>query len=760
MNRINHLSAFEYHYIEDELRRKYKLKRKIYFDSYDIISMIQGVWHFSKDYKFEWQEFMGKRNVEIHAIAQRGWLGNIFLLKPHQDEFIYNLTKDENDFPKKIPLTKEDIKNDLLHNLLNELCIDNLKNPYSDNFIRYVKELKTNSILLFKSNSVLSPIFWLNRYKKLVQDDRIIQLDFSYNNYTELTQTDLFSIALIKLEKSRSRAAFSNYMDALSVVLLQEEVNKFKKSNYTLPLPIFYTGTQYLRKVMLDIFHENPQYLSYPHPNKPMKYIPVFRFEDFFIIDPIFNLHETDNSFYKKIEDIKFIKESLTKLIKKEYMRSEASVLENKIRELIGKEVDLEFFNKLWLKGGYNEFIQSIKEYIQYYDEYNESIEKILIKEQTEIKETLKTETEHISLLRLTIKGLKNIRHETDRIKLKHNLQEHPSLDFGLIRFSFSSNVDDIIDNLIESIFENMSIDDEDNAHIFNSAVTKLIDNLIRSVRKYEISDDLIASLAILWIYSKFDLIVIICDSIFQNRKGITHQKIDVININSFYSIYSASITHSSKIDTSKFYEVLESHLSHVGTDDYRFKLTRAFSLFQLWYRLTLKNTIPEDINPVHKKLERKHYKILKEAISLVLSAIIELEKIGFETSNELRKMYFYLINNYVYYTIKGAKIVSIRSKRFIGFLSVLKNAAYDVSVWQNRFYDTLGWNYYRLAYIDFNNLRYKDAIKNIELAKDYNDKSFDGPTPKREYSNYKQLRNEIGFLMDKIMKNDKSVKL
>jgi hypothetical protein len=310
MSNANNLSAFEVQYIEDDLKNRKNLKRKIYFDSYDIICMIQGIWHFNQNYKFNFEKFRNQKNIEILGIAGKGWIGKISLLKPHQDEFIFNLTGSENDFPKSINYTKDDIEDEFLYNLIKDkpkkiLDLDDIS------FLNYMNNLKSNSILLFKSNFVLSPYFWLDRYKKYFEDDRTIVLQFDKLDNSILIKSSIFKNSLRKLELIRQGKAFSNYMDALALAQLQSEVDAFINSNLTLPLPIFYTGSSYLRKVMLEIYHENPMQLSYPHPTKSEKFIPVFRFEPFFMITPFL----TSRNLMKQSQKLLLILKKLRKAL-------------------------------------------------------------------------------------------------------------------------------------------------------------------------------------------------------------------------------------------------------------------------------------------------------------------------------------------------------------------------------------------------------------------------------------------------------------
>ncbi|MCF6171720.1 MAG: hypothetical protein L3J66_12145 [Bacteroidales bacterium] len=743
MSNANNLSVFEYQYIEDQLKEKYNLKRKIYFDSCDVITMIQGIWHFNKDYHFEWGKFKSRKDVEIHAIAQKGWLGNINLLKPHQDELIFKLTNDDSNFPDKNTFSKDEVDSELLFNLLKEIPKENFKNPKSDNFEKYVKELKVNSKLLFKSNSILNPFFWTDRYNQLFDEKNIINLTFNGIDHTSFQTCDIFQKTLTKLERIRKGKAFSNYMDALAIAQLQVEVDVFKKSNFSQDLPIFFTGARYLRKVMLELFEEDPLALSYPHPTKPNKHLPIFRFESFFIIDPIFNLSETDKAIYNAVEDIRLIKEDLTNLISTEYLHSEASILETKVRDLIGEDADLEFFNKMWLNGGYKDFIDAILKYINYYDTYNDSIERIIKFKKANIKEDFEKELENTSLLKDIIDKIKDIHSETMIIKSDYNLPEHPSNDFGLLRFSFRSEIKSTIDTLIYSLFENLDLNDIDNTSLFNSSVTKIIDLLFVGVTKADKLIELISGISILWIYSKYDLIVTLCTA-FEKKNFILIKEgsLNKFDINSFYSIFAASFAHSDNLKTEDFNNIINNHQSFIGINDYRFKLTRSFALFQLWYHHTLKIVIPEHPTSIQKKLQKRHNKILRESINLLLAAIKILENKGFEEDNQLKKMYYYLINNFLYYNIKGASFKSIESNRFIGFLTVLRDAEFNTVVWQNRFYDTIGWYYYRLAYVYQVKGELKLACENREKAQSCNNKSFKGPTPKRELSNYIQLKN------------------
>ena len=101
MKNENNISSFEIHFIEDELKIIKGIQKKIFFDSYDVISMVQGVWHFNKEYHFKYEKFKNQYNCVVHGIAAKGWLQTISMLKPHQDEFIFKLINNDIDFPRK-----------------------------------------------------------------------------------------------------------------------------------------------------------------------------------------------------------------------------------------------------------------------------------------------------------------------------------------------------------------------------------------------------------------------------------------------------------------------------------------------------------------------------------------------------------------------------------------------------------------------------------------------------------------------------------
>jgi hypothetical protein len=738
----NNLSAFEYHYIEDELHKNETLQFKIYFDSSDVITLLQGTWHFNKDHKFNWEKFKSQKNIEIHGIAGRGWLGEINLLNSHQDELIFNLANNDNDFPKRISFTKDDISNELLYKLMRDTPKENFENPNNDNFKRYVHGLKTNSKLLFKSNFVLYPYFWYDRYKKYFKKDKIIKLSTARIERSDLTKVDIFEKALTKLERIRKGKGLPNQMDALALAQLQTEVKNSIESNYTLPLPLFFTGSKYLRIVLKELVREDPSFLSYPHPDKGGKYIPVFREEDFFIIYPIFNFDKADQLLINVVEDIQSIKDSLTNLIAENYLDSEAAQLEQKIKQLLGENIDLDFFNKIWLKGGYKEFIESILNYIDYYENYDSKIESIVEFEKNNLKSEFRKELENTSLLKNVIWAFRNIQEETDDIMKGFHLPDYPSNDFGLIRFSFCSDVKELLDDIIESLFENLDANDNEQLQNFHTTVTELIDLIVIGSTKHNKQHELLTGLAVLWIYSKYDLIVEICclyskyylESIMNNES----------NFNSFYAIYMAALAHSDNLKIGDFDDVFNKYSENIGIENYKHKLTKSFGLFQLWYGLTLKPVIPEHPNIDQKKLIRLYRSKLKDSIQLLLDAINILRGMNFQEDIYLKKVYYYLINNYLYYNIKGSWKNGISSKTFEAYLNELIDAEFLTAVWQKRFCDTLGWYYYRLAYINYLNKEFELSKEYLDLAIKYNEDSFKGPTPKRELYNYKQLENSI----------------
>ncbi len=738
----NNLSAYEYHYIENSMMNHFGFQRKYYFDSSDIVSFIQGTWHFNNNHKFEWDNFKIQSNIEIHAILGRNWLGNIHLLKPHQDEFIYKLTNSKLDFPNKMEFTKDDIFSELIFNLTKEIP-KNLFNDFtSSEFVKYVKGLKTNSKLLFKSNSVIDPFFWYNRYEKFIKKEKIIQLSFNAINNSSLIKTPIFQKCLLILEKIRKGKGLPNYLDALAIAQLQEEVDNFKNSNYCDHLPIFYTSSKYLRIAITELIKDDPSILSYTHPQKPERFIPVVRFEDYFIIYPIFNIDKIDNLVIEIIKDIDSIKSTINEVISDDLFLKDTNQIEEKIRALIGTDIELDFFNKVWLHGGYKEFIDAIKNIVDYYDSYDENITRIIEDEKKQLMSEFDNELQYTSLLKKIINALKNIYDETFKIKNIYPIQDHPSLDFGLIRFSLSEDVNKLIDNLIESIFDNLDKNDFEQTQSFNTSVTTLIDLLIFKPEANKNPNEIIAGLTVLWIYSKYDIIVEICQ--LYEKSNYVNLQANNDSYNSFYSIYFAALVHCDKVSHTLFNELLKKFDDFLVIQDYKYKLTKSFANFQLWITFSTRPIIPEFPNTRQKSFLSKYNYILNTAIRLLEESIKILIELDFQQDSYLRKVYYYLINNYIYYNVKGAKFNKINSSKFKSFVTELEAILHNPNVSQKRFYDSLGWYYYRISFINYLKNDFTKSKKFLNKAKQLNTESFKGPTPNRELANYKQLEESI----------------
>lgn len=735
MKSENNISAFEIQYIEDELITTKGLKRRVFFDAYDIISMIQGVWHFNKDYHFAFEKFKNQKNCGIHGIAAKGWLGSISMLKPHQDEFIYKFTNNDIDFPKNITFSQSDIESEFLFNL-------GIKKPQifrdlsNSRFIEYVDELKMNSLLLFKSNSILCPYHWVNRYKKFFETDKIINLSFEQISHDELMKTDIFKLASSKLDNCRPKQSFSNYMDALSIAQLQDLCNHFKHSDFKEPLPIFYTGSDILQNVLKEIHEENFTLLSYPHPYIVDKYIPIYRYEQFFFIDPIFNLKD-NQIVYEAIDDLHKLKNNLKILIKTNY-NSFNIVSDKEISDFIGQDVEIEFFSKIWLKKGYEEFRESILKYLEYYDFYDEKVEKIVILEKEKIKKRFEKEIEYNSLLYQVITQLSNIREETKKINKIYDRIINPFTDFGLTRFSFTKNICKSINELVYTLFKNVSNENRIAEEDLDNSITKLIDYLIRGSSENNQIEELNIGLAILWIYGKYDLIEKLSSYFLRNKC-----KLDIFSdseLNSFYTLYASGAVYSNNVNIDSINIILDHH-NNLATKDFRFKLSHSFILFQLWNYYTRKITIPELANESQKNAIRQNINIHSKVISLLEEAILSLEQTEFWKNQYLRRKYYYIVNNYIYYCSKGCSWKKFVSNKLEGYYVEIRDNKNDSNVWQNRFFDTLGWYDFRKAVIAYKKGDLQNTIHFLYLAKKNNSDSFIGPLPKREEANYQQLK-------------------
>lgn len=745
LERLNQI--LEYYKIqkqEDSEIANSEYSRQIYFDSYDIIRIIQGIWALNKAESFDVDEFKNNRNLEIYAALERGWIGKVRLLRPHQDELLLKLTDSEILFPQNQSST-ETVKLDFI----GRIDFNSISNQLTNKKLlrEQFKKFGFNSETLFKIYYILKPLGWYDRFKKF--NHSLFELNFEVFKYENFNNDELFQNAfriLKRLRKSRSYVR-SNYIDAMSIVSLQKKLDRFN-NRLSNEMPVFFASTKYITATLKQLYSEDNSKLSI---YKGSKKVPAFRESSFFKIDALFNALKSNeiNSF---IDDIEDLREKLDST----FIGRKTDVLSpHKSLTVIDNNIEVNFYEKIWDNEGYTELINIVKEltnpnrWIA-----REDLSKTIEEFKSQYKEKYSADLFYVRYIREFWNGLHNIQLNRFTELIPEGRKIKPFTDFALTRFPIIEEACDTIKYEINSLANSVHESEEEDVNV-NIFHTHLVNKLSFCIKSTNLNKQHTVLFILLWILGEYDLIVELFRVISEKfiKKSDSESKLDFHKI-SLYSIYGSAIPISEHRDL----EILESIIvkfkqcNEDNMDNYKLHIMISYLSFQLWKTNTEFFSIPEKMmsNDMNKAETFKKYYI--DALKYIKMAYTHLETAIYEDSKKQyrKRKYYYCINSIIYYTTKGGSETDFFNLgEYLERLNLIKNHNY---LWQGRFYDTFGWYEFRSAIIKKRKeLEYKN---HLIKAREYNSLCYNNPNTQRELNIYDKLKNEISFEMDLL--NDK----
>lgn len=745
------IETYEIFLLEKGFIKKNNIVRQVYFDSSDVISLIQGLWQYSSNYAIDIDGFLSNDNSLIHGFAIRRWLGQIKLLNPHKEEFLNKFINDDIIFPQEKILPPRSVEDDFLFHIGIVNSRELLKKKR--NFHAYVKRLQNDSKTIFKASTVLNPVFWFDRYNEFIKDKSIIDISYEEIDIIELQKSDIYKLSNKILNSKREKLPFNNYKDSLAIAQLQLLIDEFVASNYQKPLPIIY-ATSTLQDTLQEIYNINNKYLSYSINGKRIK---IFRDASFFEIDVILNNEgfEWGQESFKYLNDIR---NEILNVIDEYYKASDK--VENDVVNLFNEKILIEFFNKVWFAdSGYKEIKNSILAAINYSDNYDSKVKHIIEKERQKLYNEYKDELELNNILKSLLQDLYNIKKDIDKKTMESFHRCDPFIQYGLYRFSLS---DESVKDF-KIIYENLYLYSyEQNAsgyHDYEKAQSKLLYNLLIGIKDNNLH--LINTLfTILWIYEKHDTIIKVAKYIDAKNK-----KNSIYEYNSFYAYYISALLFSSPYsdDNSSTIEKNVNRLRSIIKDsnNYKYKISLAFILFNKFLKISFNPIIPENTSQLQNSQMEKYYIIFEECHNIIKDVLVYLENTDLNSPSYRKRIYDYLVNIYLYYCTKAMKKNSFNDniKVLDNYKKQLEDSVfYYNNILPTRYCDTLAWYNYRRAYLYKNEKNGVKARYHLDLSKYFNKQSTNGPQQNRSKTIYRTLSNAIKEL--EIELNDMGIML
>lgn len=721
---------------EEQLRKDEKLELDYYFDSFDVINMLQGAMAYETGFKFDRDALKREeRKNSVYALAFQKFFKGIRMLPPHRLEFIRKLDKSHAFF--KAPDNRQEYER-LYEEVLHALKLGDqqaVRELDSSNIDEFTEKLLQDGAKLFKANYLLREYTWARRFKYLIEE-KILLLDQPTRQLAEVDDPGLLNLIRGVFDKIRPGYPTNNHYDALAFYYLQEQLNAFKKSTATKKnLPVFYASSPVIKEAVSDIRSINPELFAYSSEDK---LIPIVRDSLFFVLEAVFTLEDHTSEFFS---DLKKAKEDLRALVQKEYKKTfdtdEAVVtsieharkqFEEKVKEII----NVKFVQEIWIKEkAYQQLVDELKSIFVFKDSDLPIVEE---KIQETLDETLAKAKINLSASRklsAIIDNFQNVSKDIDSC-LGNVPSSDVFLDFALMKFGLDRRklpkLQDKVDSLID--FKQVHAD-------YPPVIYEVISSLMMQPDDKEKAEKFLSALTVAWLLNKHELIVTLCSDL--DREDLRKRYETAL-------LYGAShITINRNIQGIKrTEEIIDCVLSHTD-ENYKVWLGVGFLYFRLWESKTsLKPDLPEMFMDAWKNQRKsRDYKkyVLRGAIKYAARAYKFLrseKRKGGHKDNLRLQNYLYALNNVIYYTTKTA------SKEEFEALDPLVSELEGYEgrpEWQGRFYDTLGWYYLReFLLIQDEQLRnqcLEEAERNYQAALKLG-------APPRESILYRQLNRAI----------------
>ncbi|MCO6492870.1 MAG: hypothetical protein J5I98_30910 [Phaeodactylibacter sp.] len=721
---------------EEQLRKEEKLELDYYFDSFDVINMLQGAMAYETGFRFDRDALKReKRKNSVYALAFQKFFKGIRMLPPHRLEFIRKLDKSHAFF--KVPDNRQEYER-LYEEVLHALKLGDQKTIReldSSNIDEFTEKLLQDGAKLFRANYLLREYTWARRFKYLIKE-KILVLDQPARQLAEVDDPGLLNLIRGVFDKIRPGYPTNNHYDALAFYYLQEQLNAFKNSKATKKtLPVFYASSPVIKEAISDIRSINPELFAYSSGDK---LIPVVRDSLFFVLEAVFTLEDHTSEFFS---DLQKAKEDLRALVQKEYEKSfdtdEAVVtsieharkqFEEKVLEII----NVKFVQEIWIKEkAYQQLVDELKSIFVFKDSDLPIVEERIQETLDETLANAKINLTNSRKLSAIIDNFQNVSKDIDNC-LGNVPSSDVFLDFALMKFGLDRRklpqLQDKVDSLID--FKQVHAD-------YSPVIYEVISSLMMQPDDKEKAKKFLSALTVAWLLNKHELIVALCSDL--NREDLRKRYETAL-------IYGAShITiNRNKQGIKRTEEIIDCVLSHTD-ENYKVWLGVGFLYFRLWESKTsLKPDLPEMFLDAWKNQRKsRDYKkyVLHGAIKYATKAYEFLKS---EKGNEGHKdkfrlqNYLYALNNVIYYTTKTASREEF--KALDPLVSELEGYE-GRPEWQGRFYDTLGWYYLReFLLIQDEQLRnqcLEEAERNYQAAMKLG-------APPRESILYKQLNRAI----------------
>lgn len=693
------------------------LNTEIYFDTSSVIKMLMGIGGLLKGSKINWDDFHSHSTI-VHALAYNNWLGAIHTLPPHTTELLNKIQSKTPPLEERIPDEHIIQEKEFWVDLNNEfLKLEQKRADFWTN-LDWVKGLNAQSVDFFRGVYCgADQAFWKNRYKTLRESSILCFSTETDYRLGDMQKSPLFTPLLRYLNEKRRERSSNNYIDTISLCLLDEKLRQFQIRQPIeggIALPLFFSDQEHILDAVRE-FSQRPD----PQGRRPFMYMapdrreyPIIRDANFFIITGVF--HAIKNQ--KPYDYLKVFSDTLTNYVndqsglnKRPYLAQALSETTRQPLETQSEEkILLEFFDQWWMQEGFEELKKVLDETLlnKNRKKIDEKVLDFVENERKRLDEAFSGYNDRIDIIRKAWGGLNNLHYF-----IKGNFSDKNNIDIYKEigpRFAFPEKICEEVQSLIDRIFEAaeanaMGTLEEIKGEVITDLISGLFDTASNREENFNKINRLGRALAVLWVLEKYDLINSVCN-IVRKQYETTHKK-----SGDKYPCPTIAFLHAAAqfLGRTKDEEAALRIIGCIkGKYDNNYKIWVSFSyLYYLLWDCSADDFDFPELNPDNAETPNLNTKLYLEYASEYSRKAIEWLEVRRKDPEQKRKekyrqrVFYYALNNYIFFqTIAASSIDFLKLKPLVDKLAKISR---NIDYWQeDRFSDTLSRYYRRMAYL------------------------------------------------------------
>ena len=740
-NNINEIiNSYTIQLIEERKRKDNELELQYYFDSRDMVNIIQGAFSYVTNNSFNSIQYKKDRYQNlVYGFAYQGIYKPtpIKMLSPHKIEFINQLYP----YPSSLKFHSiedfQDVVNDVLYLLDGKIDTLNF-DIKSSNLNDKVLSLIHNSTELFRMNYLLrNNGKWKARLEHIITNDIFSLVPFN-EEFPEIVDDNLFKTISTGFEKARPTGGKNNFYDSLAFYQLQEMLDKHENDK-SIPLPVFYASSSTINRAIKIIQNIDNRLFSYKS-DEIRERIPIVRDAMFFVLEPIFTLNDSTEEYFndlrkyqpiiRSIMDTEYSKAfSNNRGIKDDFRRSKQR-FRNNIRELI----DVRFTQEIWIKNKIHEnLVDEIKTIMSSAENYSPEIEEEIQKQLDKILKDAHENLERSRLLGLITDSFRTIERDVNLVFRQNSLIGGLDVfrDFALVKFGIDNRKLPDLQYIINAFVQHENPINEASPALYNilRALSLKIDSQSKA-KKF------LSGIVICWLFGKYNLIIELCSKI--GPRDLQNRYETAIIYGAAMLAYKRDKTNIKNVE-----HVINCILSKKDLN-YKVWIGISYIYQRIW---EIENKVYPELPEMRpktwsKSIESNSYeKYFQNGSLYYATEALNYLKQKLEEDGPLYQDYFtyylYVLNNVIYYICKSG--TEEQFLEITDMVKELKSHELNSSSWQGRFYDTLGWYSLRRSFY-ISERKFKNIY--INQAKVYLDKARSYVSSHRDLTLFNQLED------------------